>query len=166
MKKSGFTFVEIAIVVAIIGMLAAMGVLAISKGVNNSKTRQAEGELEMLSAAVLQLAWDTGRWPNGEPRNDGGSAEVWDLSGDSSGLLGNDGTYNNWQGPYCDADALKDPWYKDTADGRHRLYFFDPDYNHQLEGVIVTVGSFGPNGKGPNLYDSDDVLPEVPDLGN
>lgn len=166
MKKDGFTFVEIAVVVAIVGVLATIGMLAISKSVQGSKIRQAETEVEMLSAAVLQLAWDTGRWPNGKPRTAGGSAEVWDLSGDSSGLLGNDGTYNNWQGPYCDADALKDPWYKDTAEGRHRLYFFDPDYDHQLKGIIVTVGSFGPNGKGPNQYDSDDVLPEEPDLRN
>ena len=155
MKKSGFTLVEIMIVVAIVGILASMGVLAIMKSVNTSKTKNTQAELEMLSAAVLQLAWDTGRWPNGKPRNVGSSAEIEDLSQASCGLLANDGSFgNNWKGPYYDG-SLEDPW--------DNNYFFDPDYTYKGN-VIPVVGSYGPNGEGLNKYDSDDVLPEDPDL--
>ena len=147
MKKNGFTLVEIMVVVAVIGILTSIGVVAVRKGIQSSNIKQAETELEMISAATLQLAWDTGRWPNGKYRTNGGSDEEWDISPDSCGLLGTGTGYNDWKGPYYDG-AVKDPW------GNN--YFFDPDY--RINGVNhVVVGSFGPNGQGKNLYDSDDV---------
>ena len=153
MKKSGFTLIEIAVVTIIIGLLATLGTMAIMKSVRNSRITKTEAELEILSAAILQLAWDTGKWPNGQPRTAGGSVEMWDISGDNCGLLGNDGTYKNWKGPYYDG-PIGDSWWSDSAP--QRKYFFDPDY--QIKGIDrVVVGSFGPNGQGPNLYDSDDI---------
>ncbi len=147
MKKRGFTLVEIMVVVGIIGLLAGIGVPAILKGVQSSRIKEARIELEMISTAGLQLAWDTGKWPNGQPRTAGGSAERWDISEARCGLLGTDGTYNEWKGPYYDGE-IKDPW--------GNPYFFDPDY--LVDGVMrVAVGSFGPNGVGRNRYDSDDV---------
>ena len=95
----------------------------------------------------MQLAWDTGKWPNGAPLTAAGSTEEWDLSKDKCGLFVNDGTYNNWKGPYYEG-ALEDPW--------ENPYFFDPDYSYMSETRIM-VGSFGPNGVGPNQYDADDV---------
>ena len=158
MKKSGFTLIEIAVVTMILGLLATLGTLAISKGVRNARIKNTEAELEILSAAILQLAWDTGKWPNGQPRMAGGSVEMWDISGDNCGLLGNDGTYNNWKGPYYDGSTT-DVWWRDSAP--QRKYFFDPDYRHkEADGTVrdaVVVGSFGPNGQGPNQYDSDDI---------
>lgn len=158
MKKNGFTLIEIAVVTIIIGLLATLGSLAISKSVRNSRIKNTEAELEVLSAAILQLAWDTGKWPNGQPRTAGGSMEMWDISGDNCGLLGNDGTYNNWQGPYY-GGSTKDVWWRASAP--QRKYFFDPDYVHrEKDGTTrsaIVVGSFGPNGRGPNQYDSDDI---------
>lgn len=147
MKKSGFTLVEIAVVVAIIGFLAAIAIPAILKGVQDSKIKEAQTELEMISTAVLQLAWDTGKWPNGLPRTQGGSAERWDVSEARCGLLDTDGKYGDWKGPYYDGET-KDPW--------GNPYFFDPDF--RVDGVMrVVVGSFGPNGSGRNMYDEDDI---------
>ena len=147
MNKYGFTSIEISVVTIIIGLLAALGSLAVLRGVEASRIKNTETELEMLGAAVLQLAWDTGRWPNGAVRTAGGSREIWNVSPASSGLLDTDGNYNNWQGPYYDG-ALVDPW----GNG----YFFDPDY--RINGVNrVVIGSFGPNGVGRNQYDADDI---------
>jgi len=148
MKKNGFTLVEIVVVVAIVGFLASMAVLAISKGVDNARTKQAETEIEMISAAVLQLAWDTGKWPNGQHRINGGSMEMWDISLPSCGLMDTDGNFNEWKGPYYDG-SIEDPW--------GNPYFFDPDYRVNDGTMHVVVGSFGSNGKGRNLYDSDDI---------
>ncbi|WP_372847340.1 type II secretion system protein [Pontiella sp.] len=146
-QQDGFTLVEILIVVAIVGLLASMGSLAIRQSVENGRKKGAEAELQLLSAAVLQMAWDTGKWPNQMARNKGGSTEIWNISGDSSGLFLSDGSYDNWKGPYYNGESL-DPW--------GNPYFFDPDY--RINGVNhVVVGSFGPNGKGRNLYDSDDI---------
>ena len=147
MKKRGFTLFEIMNDVSIIGLLAGIGIPAISRGVRNSDIKQAQAELEMISAAVLQLAWDTGKWPNGKDRTGGGSAEMWDISGDNCGLFGNDGTYSNWKGPYYDG-AIKDPW--------NRHYFFDPDY--YIDGdPRIAIGSYGPNGGTIHSYDSDNI---------
>ncbi len=153
MKKSGFTLVEIAVVTIILGLLATLGSLAIMKSVQNSRIKTAEAELEMISAAVLQLAWDTGKWPNGQPRTDGGSEEKWDISVAGCGLLDTDGNYNNWKGPYY-GGAINDPW--------GNPYFFDPDYEHKEKGGstrdAVVVGSFGPSGTGKYDYDSNNII--------
>lgn len=147
MKKDGFTLVEIMIVVGVVALLSLLGTYASRSGLENSRKKQAEVELQMLSTAILQLAWDTGCWPNKEPRNEGADRELWDLSGDVVGLMGTDGAFNNWRGPYYD-DATIDPW--------GNPYFFDPDY--RVDGVMrVAVGSFGPNGSGRNVYDSDNI---------
>lgn len=147
MKKNGFTLIEIMVATALIGLLATLGSLAITKSIRDSRIQRAQTELAMVSAAVLQLAWDTGKWPNGRLRTSGGSTEMWDISLARCGLLETDGSYDNWKGPYYDG-AVKDPW--------KNRYFFDPDYLD--DGVMrVVVGSFGPNGSGQNIYDSDNV---------
>ena len=133
MKKRGFTMAEIMVVVAVISLLMGLGTLTVRKGIRNSRIKRAKTELAMLSTAVLQLAWDTGRWPNGTSRTDAGGSEVWDLSSRSCGLLGTDGSYNNWKGPYYDG-ALSDPW--------GNSYFFSPNFRGH-----VVVGSLGPNGR-------------------
>jgi len=147
MKKRGFTLVETMSVVAVVSLLAAMGGYAVRRGIRNARIKQAETELAMISTAVLQLAWDTGKWPNQSPRTKGGSTEMWDISLAKCGLMANDGSYENWKGPYYDG-AIEDPW--------KQPYFFDPDY--RIDGVNhVAVGSFGPNRRGRNRYDDDDV---------
>ncbi len=153
MKKSGFTLVEILVVTLIIGLLASLAVVVVVKGNRSSLKRQAEAELEMMSAAILQLAWDTGKWPNQRLRTNPGSAEVWDISLDSAGIMGSNGSYTDWKGPYFDGATL-DPW--------GNPYFFDPDY--RINGVMrIVVGSFGPNGRGRNQYDSDDIYVRLDD---
>lgn len=152
-KKEAFTLIEIMTTVGIIGLLAGLGSLAVLKGIESARINEATTRVQMLSAAVLQLAWDTGRLPNGQLRTAGGSTEVWDLTGSGAGLLSASSGYINWKGPYLDA-IEKDPW--------GNPYFFDPDY--RIAGVDhMVVGSFGPNGKGRNLYDSDDIYVLVDD---
>lgn len=147
-RKQGFTAIEITMVVAVVGLLASMGTYAVLRAVNSSRIANAEIELEMLSAATLQLAWDTGKMPNGQYRNNLGSIEIWDLTASGTGLMDDTSDWDDWKGPYYDG-ATVDPW------GNN--YFFDPDY--YIDGQVrVVVGSFGPNGQGRNQYDSDDIV--------
>ena len=146
-QKKGFTLVEIMVVIGILGMLAGMAAYVVSSARTRAYIRQAEGDLEMIATAALQLAWDTSRWPNKALRTQPGSTEIWNISTASAGLEGTDGSYDEWKGPYFAGNTL-DPW--------GNPYFFDPDY--RVNGVMrVVVGSFGPNGVGPNAYDSDDI---------
>ena len=146
--KKGFSLVEIMITVSIIGLLATLGSWAVVKGINNGKISQAETELAMLAAAVEQLAWDTGRWPNKEIRTNPGSIEIWDITSDANGLMGTDGSYPEWRGPYYDGPT-EDPW--------GNQYFFDPDYFPVTGGKYIVVGSFGPKKQIRHAYDKNDV---------
>jgi len=145
--KNGFTLIEIVITVGIISILGSLAALAVTKSHRKALLEQAETELNIMSAAILNMAWDTSRFPNKNLRTAPGSLEIWDLSVAEAGLLKSDGTYDNWKGPYYEG-ALLDPW--------GNPYFFDPDY--RIDGVDRTVvGSFGPNRQGRNLYDEDDI---------
>ncbi len=147
-KGNGFTLVEIMITVSIIGLLGGLAGYAILRTHRKALCKQAESELNFLSTSILNLAWDSGKWPNKALRTESGSIEVWNLNTASTGLLSTDGTYGDWKGPYYEG-AVLDPW--------GNPYFFDPDYT--VKGVQrVVVGSFGPNGVGQNKYDSDDII--------
>jgi len=146
-QRTGFTLVEILVVVAIVSLLATLGTLSVSKAMDSSREKTAKTELELLASGILQLAWDTGSWPNKAFRNTPGSTEIWSLGGAAAGLMQTDGSYSEWKGPYYEGSLL-DPW--------GQPYFFDPDY--LIKGVNhVVVGSFGPNRIGRNVYDSDDL---------
>ena len=94
------------------------------------------------------LASDTGLWPNKEKVGEHDTAEVWNLNVAAAGITTTDGSYPDWTGPYI-GEVPRDAW------GNH--YFFDIDY--QINGLdYIVVGSFGPNGVGPNQYDSDDII--------
>jgi len=144
----GFTLTEILIAVTLIGVLVAIALPAFAKARKSSRIKQAESELEMISTALLKLAWDTGKWPRGLERNVFQGLETWDLSTEDAGLLDADlSDFPDWNGPYLDSLPV-DPW------GNN--YFFDPDYRHEWQ-WRVAVGSFGPNGQGRNVYDSDNI---------
>jgi general secretion pathway protein G len=144
---SGFTLVEIVVVIGVIGVLIAIAVPVMLRARTNARIQRAKVEVEMIAAAVRQLAWDTGRWPGGATRTTPQIIEVWDLSTGAAGLLSNDGRFPNWKGPYI-PEVINDPW--------GNKYFFDPDY--RIGGQWkVAVGSFGPNGMGRNWYDEDNI---------
>ncbi len=144
---AAFSLIEMMIAIAIIGLLLGISIPRYSKIRAEAKIREAESDVEMLSSAIKQLAWDTGRWPRGIRREIRGDAECWDLASVAAGLMAKGKGFSNWQGPYL-VEVPKDPWGSN--------YFFDPDY--RIDGVMrPVVGSFGPNKIGRNKYDADNV---------
>ena len=168
-RRPGFSLVEIMIVVAVIGMLAAIAIPQVVNQMHKARIHQAEADLTLIASGVNCLTSDTGMYPSveGEPIHyisEPGStinAEVEDLSTPNAGLLSCPITTNRfgpkWQGPYLQ-EMPPDPW--------GRPYFFDPDYNiysnrSQKTGLISVssvVGSYGSNRRGKNEYDSDDIF--------
>lgn len=146
-RVRAFTLLEIMVVVGIISILTAIAIPFFSKIRQDAQIKEAESNLEIMASAVLQLAWDTGEWPGGLDRAGTHSREAWYLGGGDVGLLKQDGRFDEWKGPYL-AEVPLDPW--------KMPYFFDPDY--RVDGKMrVAVGSFGPNRKGRNYYDKDDI---------
>jgi type II secretory pathway pseudopilin PulG len=136
------------LVVAIVGTLAAIAVLSGLKAYTEAGIYKANADLRVIASAVAQLAFDTGKWPGGIPADVDNDPEVWDLNTPAAGLLASDGRFERWKGPYI-RKIPQDPW--------GSIYFFDPDY--LIKGKYYpVVGSYGPNKKGPNLYDSDDIV--------
>ncbi|MBN2161357.1 MAG: type II secretion system protein GspG [Pontiellaceae bacterium] len=146
-KKRGFTLVEIMVTIGIISLLASLASIGVVKAMKSAKIKEAEVDLAMINSSIIRLADETGRWPNKAVRTTPGNVEIWDLTAKSAGLLDSDGSYPNWNGPYCD-DMMTDPW--------GNPYFFDPTYTVNGKSRIV-VGSFGPNGRGRNEFDDDDI---------
>jgi type IV pilus assembly protein PilA len=60
-KKQGFTLVEIMIVVAIIGLLAAIGIPSFQKARENALEKSKLNNVRMVETAVEQFAMDQGR---------------------------------------------------------------------------------------------------------
>ena len=147
----GFTLIELMIVIAIIGILAAIALIVSSSYAKRAKVAEAICDLDMIYKAMVMLETDTGQWPGHQTIsqiNKGGGNEVWNLSVGAAGLVITDGNFPDWDGPYLPS-VPEDPWGKD--------YFLDTDY--QISGVNhIVLGSFGPNGEGPNKYDDDDVI--------
>lgn len=159
----GFTLVETLVVVLIIGILASIVLFHITSARQEARIVTAKQEVKNIFNSFLLLEADTEEWPDhkapGLDECGGGGNEICpdgcaiSLSDCESGLVCDDGFFNDWDGPYLSAEHLFDPWGNE--------YFFDTDYTLNEECVVV-IGSYGPNGVGNNQYDADDVVYVLP----
>lgn len=61
--KKGFTLIEMVVVLAVIAILAAILFPTIAKHITDSKVTRATNEGQVVTAAVMMLYKDTGKWP-------------------------------------------------------------------------------------------------------
>lgn len=152
-SNSGFTLIEIMIVIAIVGILAAIAIPNFISYREKAMIAQAKAELKAIQLAIQDLALDTGFFPSKDNTKNvygkiTGDIEINNLSEDAAGLMATDGKYPGWDGPYLTTTPI-DPW------GRN--YFLDHDFEINGENHVV-IGSLGPNGGEINDYDDDDKI--------
>jgi general secretion pathway protein G len=96
-RDQGFTLLEMLVVLAIMGLLAAIVAPQVLKYLGSSRTQTAKVQIQNIGSALELYRLDVGRYPTSE---EGLSA----LVAAPSGAAG-------WNGPYLQKpSALKDPW--------------------------------------------------------
>jgi len=63
MKVKGFTLIEMVVVLAVIAILAAILFPTIAKHISDSRVTRSVNECQVITAAVMMLYKDTGKWP-------------------------------------------------------------------------------------------------------
>src|SRR5690625_3316093 len=100
-SQSGFTLLEVLVVVVIIGVLAALVGPAIMNRVDSAREVAAQQQIESLRLALENYRLDAGRYPTTEQ----GLADLWE----QPSLPPIPGT---WNGPYLQKEPRLDPWGK------------------------------------------------------
>ena len=108
-RQTGFTLVELLVVLIILGLIAAFAAPQVIKYVGGAKSDSAKIQVERLSSVLDLYRLQVGRYPS----DDEGLDALMDAPADAS----------NWDGPYLKkADSLIDPW------GRPYLYRFPGEH--------------------------------------
>lgn len=122
-RRSGYSLLEILIVLAIIGLIAALVGPRLLSQLDRSKVTAARLQIRTLSSAVETLRIDLGRYPTQEE----GLALLTQPPADPTA---------NWLGPYLEAETPLDPW------GKPYLYIESPAPEQRPR-----IGSFGSDGR-------------------
>lgn len=116
---SGFTLIEVMVVIIIIGLLSALVAPKFFGKIDKAKVKTAKAQIELLGAALDDFRLDNGRYPTTQ---EGLKA----LRQKPDGM-------DSWMGPYLPKDVPKDPFgneyhYKCPGDhGRYDLYSYGQD---------------------------------------
>lgn len=132
---SGFTLIELMVVLVILAMLTTIAAPRVTKYLSKAKVETAKIQVEALGAAVDGFVLDVGRPPN-------------PTEGLQSLLTAPPGA-SNWNGPYIKkAASLTDPWgtaYQYRQPGQHGdfdVFTFASDGKQGGEGDAADIGTW------------------------
>jgi general secretion pathway protein G len=133
---TGFTLIEMLVVLVIIGMLASLVGPKLFGRVDTSKVQTAKAQISMLKGALETVRLDIGRVPT----NEEGLALLNRPPADER-------VRSRWHGPYLDQDPPPDPWgnaYEYSVPGANgqafALYSLGADGKRGGEGIEADVG--------------------------
>ncbi len=96
-KRKAFTFIEIMVVIILIGLLATIIAPKIFKGMGGAKQSIAKSKMAIIEGAIAEFHRDCGRLPS-------------DSEGLEALLSAPEDVADKWNGPYIKKSQLLDPW--------------------------------------------------------
>ena len=115
-RLTGFTLIEILIVIVILGLLISLVAPTMFSKVASSKRKTAEAQMQMLSTALDTYRLDIGRYPD--------KLEELRASDESA-----------WDGPYMPREIPADPW--------GNPYVYDPEAEGDVPYLLMSYGAGG-----------------------
>jgi len=136
LNQTGFTMIELLVVLVILGLLAGLVGPRLFGKVDASKVKTTETQVKMLKGALQTFRLDVGNYPSTEE----GLKALNKKPG--SGLAA-----KLWQGPYLDEALPMDPWnnpyqYKlePSSHQEFTLYSYGADGKRSGEGLNADIG--------------------------
>jgi len=136
-KSAGFTLIELLIVVAILGIVAAIAIPALQFALNRSKQRATMNDLRMIGGAVQQYYLDRSFYPSG-------SVTLSQLANLLRSYTGNIPTQDRWGHDYGYATDQKS-YYSIESHGQDGLDGTDIDFSSRNDfnlDLIYANGQF------------------------
>ena len=131
LARSGFTLIEILVVIVVIAVLAGMVAPNVFKHVGEAKNVTARSQIEMLGAALDAYRLDIGRYPTTSQ----GLAALWQAPTRAGQTVG-------WRGPYLRKAVPLDPW------GHAYIYKAPGDQNPSGYDLLSYGADGQPGGEG------------------
>ncbi|HEY1752018.1 MAG TPA: type II secretion system major pseudopilin GspG [Caulobacteraceae bacterium] len=134
-RLRGYTLTEMLVVIAIIGLIAAVVIPQTIGQLGKAQSRAAKLQVQTLASALELFQGDNGRFPS---EQEGLAA-----------LLAHPAGLDNWNGPYIHSkDQLADPW--------------GHPYRYTEGGASITVATLGADNKAGGEGADKDVSVSVP----
>ena len=134
-RLSGYTLTEMLVVIAIIGLIAAVVIPQTIGQLGKAQSRAAKLQVQSIAAALELFQGDNGRFPTAQ---EGLPALLTPPAG-----------LDNWNGPYLHSkDQLNDPW--------------GHPYRYTVNGSSITVTTLGADDKPGGEGADKDVSASVP----
>jgi prepilin-type N-terminal cleavage/methylation domain-containing protein len=164
-QPDSFSLVELLVVISIIGLLAGLSSVAVSKALEAGKKAKAKGDLTAIVAAVKAYKQEYGQWPVAKSKMDQASDEYNSWYGpptaenegkDLMRILSGDKTVEKdnqimnpkgvrfLEGPQTDG-TFKDPWgtqycVKMDTNESGSVEYYNPDLEIRLTVIAVSLG--------------------------
>lgn len=136
MTRSGFTLIEILVVIVVIAVLATLVAPNVFQHVGAARDVTARSQIEMLGAALDAYRLDNGFYPSSEQ-----GLEALDRA------PGSDPQPGNWRGPYLRKAIPTDPW-------KHPYQYRSPGENNRPYDLV----SYGADGKEQGEGENADIV--------